>query len=74
MPGQAHDRIVGPFRFIGRPDANDIVLVCEEETPQLRRRFTQITETSFVWLGETSQDHGATWVLEEEMRAIRLSP
>jgi hypothetical protein len=50
------------------------VLVCEEETPQLRRRFTQITETSFVWLGETSQDHGATWVLEEEMRAIRLSP
>lgn len=61
-------------RFIGRSDAKDIVLVSDEETPQLRWRFTKITETSFVWLGETSQDHGATWALEEEMRATRLSP
>ncbi|MGD0985371.1 MAG: hypothetical protein ABSA65_16390 [Acidimicrobiales bacterium] len=60
-------------RFIGKPDGNDIVLVSNEETPQLRWRFTQITETSFVWLGETSHDRGATWELEEEMRATRLS-
>jgi hypothetical protein len=61
-------------RFIGRPEGNDIVLVSDEQTPQLRWRFTQITEASFVWLGETSRDGGATWELEEEMRATRVSP
>jgi len=60
-------------RFIGKPDGNDIVLVSNEETPHLRWRFTQITETSFLWLGETSHDRGATWELEEEMRAASLS-
>lgn len=43
-------------------------------TDLLRRErwsFTQITPNSFVWLGEVSADRGATWVLEEEMRAVR---
>jgi hypothetical protein len=60
-------------RFIGRSEAGDIVLLSDEETPQLRWRFTEITDNSFVWLGETSLDNGVTWELEEEMRATRIS-
>ncbi|HEX2994432.1 MAG TPA: SRPBCC family protein [Anaerolineales bacterium] len=36
-----------------------------------RWSFTEITPTSFVWLGEASFDDGATWFLEQEMRATR---
>ena len=37
-----------------------------------RWSFTEITPDSFVWLGEVSFDHGATWVLEQRMRATRI--
>lgn len=43
-------------------------------TDYLRRErwsFTDITPNSFVWLGEISMDRGATWILEQEMRATR---
>ena len=59
-------------RFIGRHDDDDnIVLVSDDDEPCLRWRFTEIGASSFVWLGETSTDRGATWELEEEMRATR---
>ncbi len=38
---------------------------------RLRWSFTEITPNSFLWTGEVSTDHGATWFLEEEMRAVR---
>jgi hypothetical protein len=58
-------------RFIGRPAADEIVLVSDEDDPQLRWRFTDIRPDSFRWRGELSRDGGATWELEEEMRATR---
>jgi hypothetical protein len=58
-------------RFIGRPAGGDIVLLSDEEDPQLRWRFTDITQESFTWKAETSHDHGATWEFDEEMLATR---
>ena len=58
-------------RFIGRRDGDDILLVSDEDEPQLRWRFTEITARSFVWRGEISHDRGATWTLDEEMRITR---
>jgi hypothetical protein len=58
-------------RFIGRPVGDEIVLVSDEDDPQLRWRFTDITPQSFVWRGEISRDGGATFVFDEEMRATR---
>jgi hypothetical protein len=61
-------------RFIGRAVGEDIVLISDEEEPQLRWRFREITRTSFTWLGEISYDHGGTWTLAEQMRARRSDP
>jgi hypothetical protein len=41
-------------RFIGRPPDGDIVLLSDEEDPQLRWRFTDITADSFTWRAELS--------------------
>jgi hypothetical protein len=49
----------------------DILLLSDEDDPQLRWRFTDITPQSFVWRGEISRDGGATWTLDEEMRITR---
>lgn len=38
---------------------------------RIRWSFTNITADSFLWLGEVSLDQGATWILEEEMKAVR---
>ena len=35
-------------RFVGRPDGDDIVLLSDEDDPQLRWRFTDIRPDSFV--------------------------
>ena len=61
-------------RFIGRPSGGDIVLLSEEEDPQLRWRFTDITEDSFTWRAETSHDRGITWQADEQMLATRTDP
>lgn len=58
-------------RFVGRPADGDIVLVSDEEDPRLRWRFTDIGPESFTWRGETSDDGGRTWVLDEQMHATR---
>ena len=58
-------------RFIGRPTGDEIVLVSDEDDPQLRWRFTDIGPDSFRWRGELSRDGGVTWELEEEMHATR---
>lgn len=60
-------------RFIGRPEHGDIVLLSDEDDPQLRWRFTEITSTSFTWKAELSYDQGATWRADEKMQAIRTS-
>jgi hypothetical protein len=60
-------------RFIGRPVGQDIVLVSDEDDPQLRWRFTDITPESFTWRGETSVDGGETWTFDEEMLARRAA-
>lgn len=59
-------------RFIGRPDGAEIVLLSDEEDPQLRWRFTDITPDSFRWRAEISRDQGASWEFDEEMRAVRI--
>ena len=59
------------LRFIGRPDDEGIVLVALDDEPRERWSFRDITPDSFRWIGESSPDHGATWVQYEEMRARR---
>lgn len=58
-------------RFIGRPTDGDILLLSEEDDPQLRWRFTAITSNSFTWRAETSHDGGSTWHFDEQMEATR---
>jgi len=58
-------------RFIGRPVGDTIELLSDEDDPQLRWSFTDITATSFTWSGETSTDGGDTWSLDEQMHATR---
>jgi hypothetical protein len=61
-------------RFTGRPSDGDIVLVSDEEDPQLRWRFTDITADSFTWRAESSSDGGASWHFDEQMLATRVDP
>lgn len=56
-------------RFIGRPAGDDILLVSDEDDPQLRWRFTDIAPDSFTWRAETSHDGGTTWRFDEQMLA-----
>jgi hypothetical protein len=58
-------------RFIGRPTNTEILLISDEDDPNLRWRFTDITPRSFIWRGEISHDAGATWTIDEEMVATR---
>lgn len=58
-------------RFVGRPAGGEIVLLSDEDEPQLRWRFTDIAPDSFTWRGEISRDQGATWTQDEEMRITR---
>ena len=58
-------------RFVGRPMGDEILLLSDEDEPQLRWRFTDIGPDSFTWRGEISRDGGATWAADEEMRITR---
>ena len=59
-------------RFIGRPEGDEIVLLSDEDDPQLRWRFTDIAADSFRWHAEISHDGGATWSFDEQMLATRV--
>jgi hypothetical protein len=62
------------MRQLGRAVGPDIVQTGEDQNGFVRRwRFTEIAGDSFRWLGEASWDRGATWTLEMEMRARRVS-
>lgn len=59
---------------IGRRSGADIVQQGKTESGGLSRwSFTEITSGSFRWLGEGSQDHGASWRLIVEILARRAS-
>jgi hypothetical protein len=58
-------------RFVGRPVDGEILLLSDEDEPQLRWRFTDIAPDSFTWRGEISRDGAATWTVDEEMKATR---
>ncbi|HET7579854.1 MAG TPA: hypothetical protein VFK33_11295 [Bacillales bacterium] len=58
-------------RFIGKPVDGEIVLLSDEDDPQLRWRFINIKSDSFTWYAEISHDGGATWDFDEQMVATR---
>ncbi len=59
--------------LVGRKVGDRIVQEGVGTDPHRRERwsFNEITPHSFVWRGEVSLDEGATWFLEQEMRAER---
>lgn len=59
-------------RQIGRPHGDDIVQEGTNHVGELVRwSFTEITRSSFRWLGERSRDDGATWKLQADYHARR---
>lgn len=58
-------------RFIGKLVDGNIMLLSDEDEPQLRWTFTKIYSDSFTWVGEISADGGSTWEVEEVMHASR---
>ena len=60
-------------RLLGRKMGDAIVQEVVPSDAERRERwsFTDMTPGTFVWLDEVSLDNGATWFLEEEMRATR---
>jgi hypothetical protein len=63
---------VGVFR--ARAHGGEIWLEMSEDNTLVRWRFTEIGPDRFRWLGETSEDGGATWALGQEMLARRQGP
>jgi hypothetical protein len=61
-------------RQTGRRVGNDIVQVgARSDGTPTRWRFTEITPTSFHWIGEALEPDGETWRLEGEFRAKRIA-
>jgi hypothetical protein len=61
-------------RQVGRAQGNDIVQEGQDDIgAAMRWRFTEITPNSFHWLGERSPDGGASWQLQAEFFARRVS-
>ncbi|TIU09274.1 MAG: hypothetical protein E5W40_14835, partial [Mesorhizobium sp.] len=61
-------------RQLGRAEGDTIVQQGADGTgASVRWSFSRITENSFRWLGERSQDDGATWRLEVEFLARRTT-
>ena len=60
--------------LLGKNVGDRIVQEGAGTDPERRERwcFTEITPSSFLWLGETTFDGGATWILQQEMRAARM--
>jgi hypothetical protein len=55
----------------GRRDGNSILVEGAEREDILRWSFNDITPDSFLWRGHISDNGGATWHYEQEMRATR---
>jgi hypothetical protein len=62
-------------QLVGRAVGERIVQEGAGPDPQVRVRwsFLDITPTTFTWRGEVSTDAGRSWVLEQEMAAVRRS-
>jgi hypothetical protein len=61
-------------RQVGRAQGNDIVQEGQDDIgAAVRWRFTETTPDSFHWLGERSPDGGASWQLQAEFFARRIS-
>ncbi|MGP0092629.1 MAG: hypothetical protein ACLPKB_22235 [Xanthobacteraceae bacterium] len=61
-------------RQVGRARGNDIVQEGTNDAgAAIRWSFTEITAKSFRWRGERSLDHGATWQLQAEFLARRVT-
>ncbi len=58
-------------RFVVRAEGDEILMLSDEEQPQLRWRFTDIAPDAFTFRAERSADAGAIWTLDEEMRVTR---
>lgn len=62
--------IVWPF--IGRTRGNDIVLErLDDESTLTHWTFSNISPERFAWRAEVSHDGGDTWLLEQQMHALR---
>lgn len=60
---------------IGRRNGMDIVQVgARPDGTPTRWRFTEITQDTFHWIGESLNPDGQTWKLEGEFRAKRMQP
>ncbi len=58
--------------FIGREAGTEIHLEDRTAAPVVRRwAFSAIAADTFHWRNELSSDGGATWLLEQEMDAVR---
>jgi hypothetical protein len=59
--------------LLGRELGDRIVQegVDPESGRRLRWSFTELASDSFLWVGEVSEDEGATWFTDQEMRATR---
>lgn len=61
-------------RQIGCAQGGDIVQDGQlDNGARLRWRFTEITPNSFRWLGQRSDDDGATWRLQADYHARRVA-
>jgi hypothetical protein len=59
---------------IGRARGDDIVQEgASADGAGMRWSFTEITPSSFRWIGEISRDGGATWKLQAEFHARRVA-
>ncbi len=58
--------------FIGRQVGSEIHLEDRSAVPEVRRwAFSAMEPDSFHWRNETSGDGGTTWLVEQEMDAVR---
>jgi len=61
-------------RQIGRAAGRDIMQLGKNDSgDEIRWRFTDISANSFRWLGDRSQNAGATWQLQADFLARRVS-
>jgi hypothetical protein len=61
-------------RQLGRPRGKDIVQEGTDDAGRtIRWSFIDITSHSFHWLGERSADRGATWQLQADFHARRVT-